>query len=124
MDVRRRRRTVLSEPASDSSPDEIDDVGALDNRTEVNGERLQDPTRNNLLDGGTSPFCSQTFTREPATVTFTGTPDGVGDFCEPRALLEDGDRMTVGVEGLGNLQTDVATLVEYRVTAVSDTAAH
>nr|WP_273739559.1 fumarylacetoacetate hydrolase family protein [Natrinema soli] len=34
---------------------------------------------------------------------FTGTPDGVGYFRDPQVLLSDGDSVTVGIDGLGEL---------------------
>ena len=90
------------------TPDEIDDVGALDIWTEVNGERLQDSNTEHLIFpiAELVSFCSRAFTLEPGDVIFTGTPDGVGYFREPQVLLEDGDTMTVGVEGLGELTNE------------------
>lgn len=87
------------------TPDEIDDVGSLDIWTEVNGERLQESNTEHLIFpiAELVAFCSRAFTLEPGDVIFTGTPDGVGYFREPQVLLEDGDTMTVGIDGLGEL---------------------
>lgn len=87
------------------TPDEVDDVGNLDIWTEVNGERLQDSNTKHLIFpiAELVSFCSRAFTLSPGDVLFTGTPDGVGYFRDPQVLLEDGDTMTVGVEGLGEL---------------------
>ncbi|MFC7068655.1 fumarylacetoacetate hydrolase family protein [Halobaculum lipolyticum] len=87
------------------TPDEIDDVGALDIWTEVNGERLQDSNTEHLIFpiAELIAFCSRAFTLKPGDLIFTGTPDGVGYFREPQVLLEEGDEMTVGVEGVGKL---------------------
>ncbi|WP_231187657.1 fumarylacetoacetate hydrolase family protein [Haladaptatus sp. DYF46] len=87
------------------TPDEIDDVGDLDIWTEVNGERLQDSNTKHLIFpiAELVSFCSRAFTLSPGDVLFTGTPDGVGYFRDPRVLLSEGDTMTVGIEGLGEL---------------------
>ncbi|MFO7926919.1 MAG: fumarylacetoacetate hydrolase family protein [Halobacteriota archaeon] len=90
------------------TPDELDDVGSLDIWTEVNGERLQDANTEQLIFSIAElvSFCSEAFTLEPGDVIFTGTPDGVGYFREPRITLEDGDTMTVAVEGIGELTNE------------------
>ncbi|ELY40650.1 fumarylacetoacetate hydrolase family protein [Halalkalicoccus jeotgali] len=87
------------------TPDEIDDIDALDIWAEVNGERLQDAnTRHLIFDiADLVAFCSRAFTLEPGDLIYTGTPDGVGYFREPQVLLEDGDTMTIGIEGIGEL---------------------
>lgn len=88
--------------------DEVDDVGALDIWTEVNGERLQESnTRHLIFDvAELVSFCSRAFTLEPGDLIYTGTPDGVGYFREPQILLKDGDSVTIGVEGIGELTND------------------
>jgi 2-keto-4-pentenoate hydratase/2-oxohepta-3-ene-1,7-dioic acid hydratase in catechol pathway len=90
------------------TPDELDDVHDLDIWTEVNGDRLQESNTEHLIFPIRElvSFCSQAFTLKPGDVIFTGTPDGVGYFREPQVLLEDGDTMTVGIEGLGELTNE------------------
>ena len=87
------------------TPDEIDDVTDLDIWTAVNGERLQDSNTDHLIFPISEliAFCSRSFTLKPGDVIFTGTPDGVGYFRDPQVLLADGDEVTVGVEGVGEL---------------------
>ena len=87
------------------TPDEVGDVHDLDIRTEVNGERLQDSTTENLIFGidDLVAFCSRAFTLNPGDLLFTGTPPGVGVYRDPPELLEDGDTVTVTVEGVGEL---------------------
>ncbi|MDX1747663.1 MAG: fumarylacetoacetate hydrolase family protein, partial [Halobacteriales archaeon] len=82
----------------------------LDIWTEVNGERLQDSSTSNFIFGVDEvvSFCSQAFTLKPGDLIFTGTPPGVGVYREPPVLLEDGDEVTVGVEGLGEVTTHCA----------------
>ncbi len=48
-------------------------------------------------------FCSRAFTLEPGDLVFTGTPPGVGVYRDPPVLLGDGDSVTIGVEGVGEL---------------------
>lgn len=90
--------------------DEIDDPHDLDIWAEVNGERLQDSTTANLIFGVDElvAFCSRAFTLEPGDLLFTGTPPGVGVYRDPPVLLEAGDRVTVGLEGLGELTNTCA----------------
>jgi 2-keto-4-pentenoate hydratase/2-oxohepta-3-ene-1,7-dioic acid hydratase in catechol pathway len=87
------------------TPDEIDDPGDLDIWTEVNGERLQESTTSNQIFGVDEliAFCSRAFTLNPGDLLFTGTPPGVGVYREPPVLLSDGDEVTVGIEGIGEL---------------------
>jgi 2-keto-4-pentenoate hydratase/2-oxohepta-3-ene-1,7-dioic acid hydratase in catechol pathway len=87
------------------TPDEVGDVHALDIWAEVNGERLQDSNTAQLIFdvGEVVAFCSQAFTLEPGDLIYTGTPAGVGYFRDPKVLLDDGDTVAVGVEGIGEL---------------------
>ena len=43
---------------------------------------------------------------KPGDLLFTGTPPGVGVYREPPVLLEDGDEVTVGIEGIGELTNE------------------
>lgn len=85
--------------------DGVDDPHDLGIWTEVNGERLQESTTANLIFGVDElvSFCSRAFTLRPGDLVFTGTPPGVGVYRDPPVLLEDGDEVTVGVEGVGEL---------------------
>ncbi|MFC5973608.1 fumarylacetoacetate hydrolase family protein [Halomarina salina] len=85
--------------------DDIDDPHDLDIWTEVNGDRVQDSTTANLIFGLDElvSFCSRAFTLKPGDLIFTGTPPGVGVYREPQVLLDDGDSVTVGIEGVGEL---------------------
>ncbi|EJN57137.1 fumarylacetoacetate hydrolase family protein [Halogranum rubrum] len=85
--------------------DELDDPHDLAIWTDVDGERVQDSTTANLIFGLDElvAFCSRAFTLSPGDLIFTGTPPGVGVFRDPPVLLGDGDEVTVGVDGLGEL---------------------
>lgn len=88
------------------TPEEIDDISDLDIWTEVNGERLQESNTHQLIFDVAElvSFCSRAFTLEPGDLIYTGTPDGVGYFRDPQVLLDDGDTVTIGIEGIGELQ--------------------
>lgn len=87
------------------TPDEFSDVRDLDIWTDINGERLQASNTRHLIFGIAElvSFCSRAFTLEPGDVLYTGTPDGVGYFRDPQVLLGDGDDVTVGIDGIGEL---------------------
>jgi len=90
--------------------DEVPDPHDLDIWAEVNGDRLQDSSTANLIFGVDElvAFCSRAFTLRPGDLLFTGTPPGVGVYRDPPVLLGDGDRVTVGVEGVGELTNTCA----------------
>ena len=85
--------------------DEVDDPHDLDVWTDLDGERLQDSTTANFIFGLDElvSACSRAFTLRPGDLIFTGTPPGVGSSRDPPVHLADGDRVTVGVEGVGEL---------------------
>ncbi|WP_435065226.1 fumarylacetoacetate hydrolase family protein [Halobaculum sp. EA56] len=90
--------------------DEVGDPHDLDIWAEVNGRRLQESSTAELIFGIDElvSVCSRAFTLKPGDLIFTGTPPGVGVYREPPVLLEEGDSVTVGVEGLGELTNDCA----------------
>jgi 2-keto-4-pentenoate hydratase/2-oxohepta-3-ene-1,7-dioic acid hydratase in catechol pathway len=90
--------------------DEVSDPHDLDIWTEVDGERLQESNTDQFIFGVDElvSFCSRAFTLEPGDLLFTGTPPGVGVYREPPVLLEEGDEVTVGIEGLGELHNHCA----------------
>lgn len=53
-------------------------------------------------------FLSQSMTLLPGTVILTGTPEGVGFTRKPPLFLGAGDRITVEIEGIGQLSNPVA----------------
>ncbi len=85
--------------------DDVDDPHDCHIWTEVNGERVQDSSTSNLVFpiDELVAFCSRAFTLEPGDLLFTGTPPGVGVYRDPQVLLGDGDTVTVGIEGVGEL---------------------
>src|SRR4051812_30069720 len=85
------------------TPDEIDDVRALDMWLDVNGVRRQTGTTKTMI---FDPFVivhhlSQFLVLEPGDLIDTGTPPGVGMGFRPPVWLQPGDVMELGIEGLG-----------------------
>ena len=60
-----------------------------------------------LLGGGDHRLRHQVITLEPGDLIATGTPAGVGVFRDPKVLLQDGDEVSVEIEGLGTLTNPV-----------------
>jgi 2-keto-4-pentenoate hydratase/2-oxohepta-3-ene-1,7-dioic acid hydratase in catechol pathway len=85
--------------------DEIDDPQALAISCSVNGEQVQEASTADMIFSVARlvSFCSAAFTLEPGDVIVTGTPPGVGLYREPQRFLQDGDEVTVEIEGIGRL---------------------
>ncbi|MEX0339214.1 MAG: fumarylacetoacetate hydrolase family protein [Arenibacterium sp.] len=85
------------------TPDEIADVQALDMWLDVNSARMQTGTTGKMIfDCATivsymSEFCQL----EAGDLICTGTPPGVGAGMSPPLFLNAGDRVALGIEGLG-----------------------
>jgi len=89
--------------------EEIDDPQALAIRCLVNGEALQDSSTSQMIFSVAEiiAYASQTITLEPGDLIATGTPAGVGVFRDPKVLLQDGDEVSVEIEGLGTLTNPI-----------------
>jgi 2-keto-4-pentenoate hydratase/2-oxohepta-3-ene-1,7-dioic acid hydratase in catechol pathway len=89
--------------------EEIDDPQALAIRCLVNGEALQDSTTSQMIFSVAEiiAYVSQTITLEQGDLIATGTPAGVGVFRDPKVLLQDGDEVSVEIEGLGTLTNPI-----------------
>ncbi len=83
--------------------DEVPDPQALALYLEVNGRRYQDgSTRTMHFNVATVvSHLSQFMSLQPGDVISTGTPPGVGMGQKPPVYLRPGDRIELGVEGLG-----------------------
>ncbi len=83
--------------------DELDDARALDMWLDVNGARRQTGnTRTMIFDVATIVSYLSEFTRlEPGDLICTGTPPGVGAGMQPPHWLALGDRVSLGIAGLG-----------------------
>ena len=89
--------------------DEIPDPQNLDLWLEVNDKRHQDGnTRTMIFPVSTIiSYLSQCMSLQPGDVIATGTPPGVGQGMKPPVYLRAGDRLRLGVEGLGIQQQTV-----------------
>jgi 2,4-diketo-3-deoxy-L-fuconate hydrolase len=85
------------------TPDEIDDVLALDMHLDVNGVRRQTGSTSTMV---FDPYflvhyLSQFLVLEPGDLINTGTPPGVGMGMKPPVWLQPGDVMELGISRLG-----------------------
>ena len=89
--------------------DDIDDPQNLRLWLDVNGERMQDGTTADMLFPVACliHFVSRFMSLEPGDVLCTGTPAGVGQGRNPRKFLRAGDRLRLGIEGLGEQASEV-----------------
>ncbi|MEQ6918000.1 fumarylacetoacetate hydrolase family protein [Halomonas aquatica] len=93
------------------TPDEVADPHALDLWLEVDGQRYQDGNTGTMV--YRIPFLISYLSRfmslQPGDVISTGTPPGVGMGQKPPTYLKPGQRMRLGIAGLGEQnQTVVA----------------
>jgi 2-keto-4-pentenoate hydratase/2-oxohepta-3-ene-1,7-dioic acid hydratase in catechol pathway len=87
--------------------EEIPDIQALDLRTRVNGEVLQQgTTREQIFSVAEAiAWLSRTMTLLPGDIVATGTPAGIG--ASQGRFLRDGDLVEVEIDGLGTLANPV-----------------
>jgi 2-keto-4-pentenoate hydratase/2-oxohepta-3-ene-1,7-dioic acid hydratase in catechol pathway len=83
--------------------DEVKDPQRLHLWLELNGKRVQDGSTATMVYGVAHivAYLSQFFTLLPGDIITTGTPPGVGMGMKPQRFLKPGDRMRVGIDGLG-----------------------
>lgn len=89
--------------------DEVADPQNLPMYLEVNGHRYQDGSTNTMHFGVATvvSHLSQFMSLQPGDVISTGTPPGVGMGQIPPTYLKPGDKMELGIEGLGVQRQDV-----------------
>ncbi len=83
--------------------DEIKDPQKLDMWLELNGKRVQNGSTSTMVFGvhHIVAYLSQFFTLMPGDIITTGTPPGVGMGMKPQRFLKPGDKMWLGISGLG-----------------------
>jgi 2,4-didehydro-3-deoxy-L-rhamnonate hydrolase len=83
--------------------DEVKDPQDLHLWLELNGKRVQDGSTKTMVYGVgfIVAYLSQFFTLLPGDIITTGTPPGVGMGMKPQRFLQPGDKMTIGIDGLG-----------------------
>jgi 2,4-diketo-3-deoxy-L-fuconate hydrolase len=85
------------------TPDEIPNPQALDLWLEVDGHRYQNGTTATMVFGVAYliSFLSRFMSLQPGDIISTGTPPGVGLGQKPPTYLKAGNRIRLGVTGLG-----------------------
>jgi 2-keto-4-pentenoate hydratase/2-oxohepta-3-ene-1,7-dioic acid hydratase in catechol pathway len=92
--------------------DEIPNPQILTLRTKVNGKMMQDSNTSEMIFGVREliAFLSHAFTLAAGDLILTGTPNGVGVFRNPKVFLQDGDLVSVEIEGIGKIENRVSVL--------------
>jgi 2,4-didehydro-3-deoxy-L-rhamnonate hydrolase len=83
--------------------DEIKNPQNLHLWLDLNGKRVQDGNTQTMVYGVAYivAYLSEFFTLMPGDIITTGTPPGVGMGMKPQRFLKPGDKMRVGIDGLG-----------------------
>jgi len=83
--------------------DDITDVQNLKMFLDVNGKRMQDGSTNTMIFSANYIvyYLSQFMSLNPGDIIATGTPPGVGLGMKPPVFLKPGDKMRLGIEGIG-----------------------
>lgn len=91
------------------SRDELPDPNALDLRTRLNGQMVQEANTSDMIFSVAEiiEFLSGSTTLLAGTVILTGTPSGVGMAADPPRWLQPGDRVSIEIEGIGVLSNPV-----------------
>ncbi|WP_430536359.1 fumarylacetoacetate hydrolase family protein [Listeria rocourtiae] len=89
--------------------DEIGDPSKLRVQTWVNAEKRQDGAVDQLIFPIATIISelSKGHTLVPGDVIATGTPEGVGKGMEPPRFLNQGDTVTITIEGIGTLENQI-----------------
>jgi 2,4-diketo-3-deoxy-L-fuconate hydrolase len=89
--------------------DEIFDVQDLDLYLELNGKRMQSGNTSKMIFtvAHIVSYLSRFMTLEPGDIITTGTPPGVGLGRSPQRFLKKGDKLRLGIAGLGEQQQEV-----------------
>ncbi|NLD55827.1 MAG: fumarylacetoacetate hydrolase family protein [Burkholderiaceae bacterium] len=97
-----------------ATADEVPNPQRLGMWLDVNGERRQTGnTRTMIFNCATLvSYVSQFMTLNPGDIITTGTPPGVGSGMKPPQYLKPGDRISLGIDGLGEQH---ATVVKFKL---------
>lgn len=89
--------------------DEVADPQDLAMWLEVNGHRYQNGSTRTMYFGVATVIAhlSQFMSLQPGDVISTGTPPGVGMGQKPQTYLKPGDKIELGIDGLGQQSQDV-----------------
>jgi ureidoglycolate lyase len=95
--------------------DEVPNPQDLTMYLDVNGKRRQDGNTNTMVFNVAHlvSYLSQFMSLQPGDIISTGTPPGVGMGIKPEPVyLKEGDRMDLGIEGLGVQHQSVTTAIK------------
>ena len=89
--------------------DEVFDVQDLDLYLELNGKRMQTGNTSSMIFTVAQivSYVSRFMTLEPGDIITTGTPPGVGMGRSPQRFLKKGDKLRLGIAGLGEQQAEL-----------------
>jgi 2-keto-4-pentenoate hydratase/2-oxohepta-3-ene-1,7-dioic acid hydratase in catechol pathway len=89
--------------------DDVYDVQDLDLYLELNGKRMQTGNTASMIFTVAQivSYVSRFMTLEPGDIITTGTPPGVGLGRKPQRFLKKGDKLRLGIAGLGEQQAEV-----------------
>ncbi|QDU34551.1 Ureidoglycolate lyase [Poriferisphaera corsica] len=81
----------------------------LDISLTLNGETRQNSNSSDLIFScrHIASYLSHSMTLLPGTIIMTGTPSGVGMSANPQRFLKEGDKLTVSIQGIGELHNHV-----------------
>jgi 2-keto-4-pentenoate hydratase/2-oxohepta-3-ene-1,7-dioic acid hydratase in catechol pathway len=98
--------------------DEIPDPQNLKMWLDVDGHRYQNGTTRNMVFGVRQlvSYVSRFMSLQPGDIISTGTPPGVGMGQKPPVFLRSGNRIRLGVEGLGEQDQRVVAESSHRVS--------
>jgi 2-keto-4-pentenoate hydratase/2-oxohepta-3-ene-1,7-dioic acid hydratase in catechol pathway len=96
------------------TPDELKDIQDLDMFLDVDGQRMQTGNTKTMIFHAAYliSYCSRFFALEAGDVITTGTPPGVGQGMNPQKFLKPGNKIRLGIAGLGEQNQ---TVVGHRV---------
>jgi 2-keto-4-pentenoate hydratase/2-oxohepta-3-ene-1,7-dioic acid hydratase in catechol pathway len=91
------------------TPEDIYDPQQLDLYLELNGKRMQTGSTETMIFTVAQivSYLSKFMTLEPGDIIATGTPPGVGQGRKPQRFLKKGDKLRLGIAGLGEQQQEV-----------------
>jgi ureidoglycolate lyase len=86
--------------------DEVGDPQNIDLWLDVNGTRRQTGNTGTMIFSVAKivSYLSQHMSLQPGDIISTGTPPGVGAGFDPQVFLKDGDVVTLGLSGLGEMR--------------------
>lgn len=89
--------------------DEVPNPQRLNLYLDLNDERMQTGSTKTMIFSVAKlvSYISRFMTLMPGDIITTGTPPGVGMALQPQRFLQPGDRLTLGIAGLGEQQQDV-----------------